>query len=283
MNSLISIRSDKLNKLRSDLSSKLKTYGFAIAIILGIGGLVVGGVGLASYFHVGTLSNLNQVHVIIMMAAGGGGGFILFIAGVVGTIRSIDTQKRLVYGADAWRIWEIEVLDEVPPAPEIDWNENDPFFNEAYRDNYALLYIPYKIKVSNEEKIFTLPVLKEISDDFEIIDAVAKPFANNTSPRWVLVSKKVIPNSPKNYDVQEQIVEDQKGFSIPQTLEILVLNLMIFKLTKKWLNDSIYIRCAEKVNEFNPVLVGSLDKKSCIITSDLNYPYDCGVAVRKKF
>ncbi|MBS0623772.1 MAG: hypothetical protein JSS62_04035, partial [Verrucomicrobia bacterium] len=63
----------------------LKTYGFIVAMIAGIGGLAVGGAGVASYFHVGALSNVSQVNAIIMMAVGGG-GTILFVTGVVGSV-----------------------------------------------------------------------------------------------------------------------------------------------------------------------------------------------------
>ncbi len=83
--------SDSTNHLHSSnqLLKSCKTYGFAIAIIIGIGGLAVGGVGAAGYF--GAISNLNQVHAIIMMAAGSGGGAVLFIVGVVGTVKNCKT------------------------------------------------------------------------------------------------------------------------------------------------------------------------------------------------
>ncbi len=79
---------DRLHPSNPPLKS-WKTYGFAIAIIIGIGGLAVGGVGAAGHF--GAISNLNQVHAIIMMAAGSGGGAILFIVGVVGTVKNCKT------------------------------------------------------------------------------------------------------------------------------------------------------------------------------------------------
>lgn len=83
--------SDSTNRLHSSNPplKSWKTYGFAIAIIIGIGGLAVGGIGAAGYF--GAISNLNQVHAIIMMAAGGGGGTVLFIVGVVGTVKNCKT------------------------------------------------------------------------------------------------------------------------------------------------------------------------------------------------
>src|SRR5262245_32562042 len=114
----------------NSLPSKLKTYGFIIAIILGIGGLGVGGAGVAGYFHVGALSNMTQIDAITMMALGGGGGVILLIVGLVGTEKnrqplshplrkdvnsgyrsasqktsntsSLDTPGGLVYGPEAW-------------------------------------------------------------------------------------------------------------------------------------------------------------------------------------
>jgi len=75
-------------------SSKGKTIGFAIVIILGLGGLAVVGVGLGGFgaqqgwWQVGSLSNLSQVHSIIMMAAGGGGGIVFLIMGIVGSVKN---------------------------------------------------------------------------------------------------------------------------------------------------------------------------------------------------
>jgi O-acetyl-ADP-ribose deacetylase len=62
--------------------SKLKTYGFVIAIIMGIGGFAAGGAGVAGYFQVGALSNMAQIDAIIMMGVGWGGGAIFSIIAV---------------------------------------------------------------------------------------------------------------------------------------------------------------------------------------------------------
>lgn len=69
----------------------MKTYGFALAIILGIGGLAAGGIGLAGYL--GQISHLDHVRAIIMMAAGGGGGIALFIIGVVGSVKNCKKAR----------------------------------------------------------------------------------------------------------------------------------------------------------------------------------------------
>jgi hypothetical protein len=89
------LRETDLNTPTHTPPSKLKTYGFVIAIIVGIGGLAVGGAGVAGYFHVGTLSNMVQIDAIIMMAAGGGGGVILLIVGIVGTVKN----RKAVHGS----------------------------------------------------------------------------------------------------------------------------------------------------------------------------------------
>lgn len=71
-----------------NLPSKLKTYGFAIAIILGICGFAVCGTGVAGYNKVGALRDLSQANAIIMMAVGGSIGILLLIMGVVGFLKN---------------------------------------------------------------------------------------------------------------------------------------------------------------------------------------------------
>jgi hypothetical protein len=68
--------------------SKGRTIGFAIVIILGLGGLAMAGVGLSGYLQAGSLSSLGQVNSIIMMAAGGGGGIIFLVIGIVGSVKN---------------------------------------------------------------------------------------------------------------------------------------------------------------------------------------------------
>lgn len=310
--------SDNTDRLHSSnpLLKSCKTYGFVIAMIIGIGGLAAGGVGAAGYF--GAISNLNQVDAIIMMAAGGGGGAILFIVGVVGTVKNClhntledtngrrarqplqvnkqeiigttNTQNGLVYGADAWRIWGADVLDEVPPAPEMNWDDNDPYFNEAYRDNYVLLYIPQRIRVGREEKDLNLQTLREISGGpFEYFsDIVAGQFGQTSSSGWVLISKKVIPNSRrKGYEAQKQMIEEQANFRLANTEEAVAASLMVFAFTNETLYGKqplTYTRCLEKVDDLYPVVVGSFGTDGLNVDGSSRSAYDhCGVAALRKF
>ncbi|MEZ5315046.1 MAG: hypothetical protein R3E91_02390 [Chlamydiales bacterium] len=66
--------------------SKGKSYGFAILIIVAIGGLVVAGVGVSHYC--GAISTLHQVHATMMIAVGGGSSFILLIIALAIKVRN---------------------------------------------------------------------------------------------------------------------------------------------------------------------------------------------------
>ena len=85
--------------LISHSPSKLKSYAFATAIIVGIGGLGIAAAGVAGYFHVGALSNMAQVDAIIMMAGGGSGIFLLLI-GVLGSLKNCQVNGFQTVEAD---------------------------------------------------------------------------------------------------------------------------------------------------------------------------------------
>ena len=198
------------------------------------------------------------------------------------------TQGGLVYGADAWSIWGAEVLDRVPPAPSIDWDANDPYFNEAYRDNYVFLYIPQRIRVSGKEKDLTLQTLREISGGpFRFFtNSVAEEFGDSTSHGWVLVSKKVIPDSrSKSYQIQKDMVEGQEGFRMPHALEAIVLNLMVFAFTNERLygeSPLTYTRCVETFHRLYNVVVGGFVSDGLSVDDDRFDSDDVGVAALRK-
>ena len=295
--------------------SKLKTYGFAIAIIVGIGGLAVGAAGLAGYFHVGALSNMAQIDAIIMMAAGGGGGTILLIIGVVGTVKNrqssshqrhdgvhvdserrgatrqsgsigraeiikfLDTQDGSVYGPEAWKIWNVEVLDVVPAAPRVDMSKKDK----------VLLYIPKRIRVNGKEQDFTLKALKEISGGpFRYFsESVEEQFGDNMAPGWVLIDKNVIPESRnKDYETQKKMVEE-RGCSMPSVLEAIVLNLMVFAFTGERLYGRepwTYTHCIEKVDGQYPVVVGGFGSDGLhVYFNDFDYDFFGAACALRKF
>lgn len=69
---------------QTHLPSQGRQFGFAIVIILGIGGLIAAGVGLAGYFQLGPLGHLNSTYTIPIMAGGSVGGTVLLVIGFVG-------------------------------------------------------------------------------------------------------------------------------------------------------------------------------------------------------
>lgn len=361
--SFVSLNNERLPPPHSP--SKLNTYGFAIAIILGIGGLAVAAAGVAGYFHVGALSNMAQINAIIMMAAGGGSGTLLLIVGSVGTIKnrqnvgheqyndldedsehddmiqsdseeqaeiispigtqsgqgdepvvihtnnnqveeaetiapqnepvdgiedpqgtlvhgpetfvsSYDTQGGLVYGPDAWRIWNVEVLDVVPPAPLVDLSKKDK----------VLLYIPQRIRVDGKEQDLTLNTFKEISNFSLQIFNESTEFGDKSAPGWVLIDKTVIPQSVnKDYETQKKMVEE-RGCSMPSVLEAVVLNLMVSAFTGEKLygvEPLTYTRCSETVG-YHTFLVGAFSQDNLSVLEGYSRAADaCGVACTKRF
>lgn len=143
-------------------SSKARSLGFVLLIIVGIGGLAVASAGVCAYFHVGHLSQLSQIQAVILMSAGGGGGLLFIIAGAVGrsqTVRSRTltsprsstgkqevaapavnaTSPRVVapqelhphvFGLQKWEERGVKIMEEVPPIPSVeDLAKENPFLS----------------------------------------------------------------------------------------------------------------------------------------------------------
>lgn len=285
--------------------NKLKTYGFILAIIVGIGGLVVGGAGLAGYFHVGSLSNLAQVDAIAMMTVGGGSGAILLTVGIVGTVKnckSVSHQRRenvngeeqnivsipraaSFYGPSAWQElgekWSIqlEILDENIPVPS-------RLFTDSSR---VCFYIPQRVSVNGVEKDFNLNTLIEMNGDLfdECSESVKSEFGNTTAAGWIEIDKEVIEGSRGlSYDDQKQMVE-ASGCRMPKILEAVVLNLMVAGLTGERLYGRLpvtYTRCSERGNGgTTTVIVGELGPSGLKVLNTLNLRQDrIGVAAVKQ-
>lgn len=261
----------------SNVPSRLEAYGFIIAIILGSSGLIVGGVGAAGYFHVGALSNVSQIDAIIMMGAGGGGGVILFIVGIVGTVKnyqsvkskpgggidvaqensvtntisSVDTKEESVYGPEVWpklgnQIWkcEIQVLDKnIPEAPK----------NRT--EDKIYIYIPQNISVNGQKKECTFDTLNDLDKmKFTMLHkSVREQFGNKTASGWIEVDKNVTPNEQlEDYEAQGERLK-KGGFRMPTILEAFVSNLMVFAFTNVRLCEK-FIYCSERLKDGDMVV-----------------------------
>jgi len=189
----------------------------------------------------------------------------------------------LIYGADAWKVWNVEVLDTVPEAPEVNLSKKDKI----------LLYIPQRIRVDGKEKDFNLKALTEIKgDSFSFFSSsVEKQFEKTTAAGWVLIDKTVLPESrAKDYDTQKKMVEE-KGCHMPSVLEAIVLNLMVFDLTGERLYGQdpwTYTRCVEKVDGKYPVVVGGFGSDGLNVNDDYSisfFDYDdyCAACARREF
>jgi hypothetical protein len=251
--------------------SKLKTYGFAIAIIFGFGGLAVGITGLCGYFHVGALSNLAQLDAIIMMAVGGSGiavggivGAVVFIIGRVGAVKNHqensgqphdDVQVNSEHGnttqkpETTTKIGNTGSLasqdglvygSEAWPKLGEKWGCKleilDAKIPEAPKESLAegkiRVYIPKRVKVNGQEKDFTLNTLIEIGGGpFEYCSQVMDQCGNSTASGWIEIDKDVMPDSRSKNYDTQKKMAKEKGCRMPKALEAVVLNLMVFAFT----------------------------------------------------
>jgi hypothetical protein len=78
---------------RENEPSKFKTFGFAVLIIFGIGGLVIAGVGTGGLLHAGSLTNLGQANSIIMIVIGGVSGIPLLVIGIIGFVNTYSGSR----------------------------------------------------------------------------------------------------------------------------------------------------------------------------------------------
>ncbi len=276
------------------LSPELKTYGFIIAIIVGMGGLAVGGAGVAGYFRVGVLSNMAQIDAIIMMAVGGGAGVIFLMVGIAGTMKnrqvsSVDTQGGLVYGPGVWpalgKKWgcKLKILDKpIPDPPE-----------EDVVEGRVRIYIPKRVSVNGKAQDFTLNNLIKMAGGmtgglFEYCaDSSREHFGNSTASGWIEIDRGVIPESlSKDYTAQKEMVEGM-GCHMPSILEAVVLNLMVFAFTGERLYGkepvAVYTRCSEVVWAGYPVVVGGFGPKGLSIYAASSSSTSHGVAAVKRF
>ncbi|MBS0646237.1 MAG: hypothetical protein JSR97_06565 [Verrucomicrobia bacterium] len=212
----------------------MKKYASILAIIAGIGGLAAAGVGLACYFHVGTLSNMTQINAIIMMTAGFLSGTLLLTTGIhnvknrkthykTQSIRSLNTLQsadasiettslmldKSRFGQEHWETYFGKVEDE-PPLPsnlEEILNSPCPFFGEKgkkVRDTHILVLIPATVSGHPLTLNYLNDLLQhprqgnaaQFHDSYE--NSMIKEYHGNQAIKqshWVLLTRDVLPRS----------------------------------------------------------------------------------------
>lgn len=253
----------------SNPPSKLKTYGFALVIIVGIGALAVAGVGVAGYFQVGALSHMGQVQAVAMMVTGSSVGIVALVLGSIGLAKSsqrphavINSDEHFVpeipdgriFGPDLWRCWGIEVVEQAPPPPEFQGlDSNDPFFQEPYRSNYVQIYIPKRVRCNGKEMKFNLNALNELFDwqGVTFSETVLSEIGKRAHPGWILISKKVIPSQDSDLG---------GDFSLPYALESVVCTLFLNRFYPSQAHFSLFhfTECQETLCKGGPVVAGDL-------------------------
>ncbi|MBI3901259.1 MAG: hypothetical protein HY324_03800 [Chlamydiia bacterium] len=259
----------------------------SIALVLGLGGLAIAGVGLSGCLQVGSLSSLGQVNSIIMMAAGGGGGIVFLIAGIIGSVKNRQKSRNIEYEKttfievtsqglirDAQRFGKAEWknhfgnIGEEPPLPrniEEILNSPCPFSEDKsvkVKDTHMLVLVPATI---NEESV-TLDMLQEFFEtNYPAYDGFLLQGEHGATAvgksHWVLMTKAVIPESRnKSYNDQKAMLKGT-DYVLPQAVEAVVCILAEFIISKTHLYNMTYTRCAETVEGQYPVIVGNFFHK----------------------
>ena len=245
--------------------SKIKTYAFAIVIILGVCGVIVGVVGVGGF----ALNTMSRATTIPLMSIGGG-GFALWIIGMVGVHQTkfMDPNTPGVYGAEKWlEIWGVKVLDRVPPPPHVDLSQGDKI----------LFYIPQVIEFERERQQLSIANFQKISAKKNSgnnlfwaryrnlqgdVTTITRDINNRiATPGWILIDKNVRQELiGKNEEEQAEIIGAQRG-KIAHALEVILLFLTLRYDTHEQLdNINTFIECSEKVGR-SPVVVIRDDKR----------------------
>lgn len=173
-----------------------------------------------------------------------------------------NPKEGMFFGPEEWEKLGIEVLDKpIPVPPQVNLNQKDK----------VLLYIPQTIRKSKEGKgqPLTLQALKEIfGTSFSLFSQpIEKQLGEMIIPDgWFLIDTNVTPNSRgQDYETQVKMAHD-RNCSLPHALEVIILNFMIFAFTGRRLHGKdTYIRCLEKIDKANPVIVGGYDSSGIMV------------------
>lgn len=267
-------------------------YLFAVSIILGVGGLCMAGSGLAGYL--GALNHLGHAHSIILMVSGGLIGTIFLIAGTAGLLKScrhnpyqfepslsesgntspqsmmpsrldraspvvekshLQEDPPRVYGAATWKkALGVEILDEIPPLPPIDWNKPDLRYRKPFQNNYVFLYLPKMIYYKSQERKVSRELFDEISGfkNFKTIEDHYNVDASVKLGCWVLIGKKLVDRWGTKVD--------SSPTRLPYVLEAYALNVLEIGLNGSSLLDDTYTLCTEKDKENDELFIGSFSK-----------------------
>lgn len=297
--------------LPREKSSSGNTLKFAVAIILTIGFWIVAGIGLGIYFQ-GSFSHLVQLDPTAFLIAGCGGGMIFLLAGLISLAThckrapiqeeklevSVDPFQDtasipLVYGPEDWAHWGVNIFGAIPPMPEINWEDEDPFIpGKTLGETSILIFKPSQIIYKGKIIPLNAHTLKEIIDKHrKSAEGFSKPFLKyywcvedeigkqTLEPGWFLFTRHALPGSGEmDYEEQKRWVES-KGYFAPLFLEAAIAILLVYSITGKVLyqGEICCTRCEDrtvrapeneepKINK--PIVVGGFGPEGLDIYRD---------------
>ena len=182
-------------------------------------------------------------------------------------------EKGMIYGKEAWEVWNVQIANDVPKPPALNWEACDPHFKEPYNKNYALVYFPSQVVVKNNTQDFDLDTLNEVCPHFNLSPLLSTRIKNREhdlealktsedprlqgieknsnlvqeleawkgfSPGWRLISTKLIPTSlNQHYTTMKELVHKTTDrptgtpARMPYAIESALLLSLVFSHTDK--------------------------------------------------
>lgn len=231
-----------------------KEYGFIIAMVVTIGAALAGvGVGagaLAPLKHIDAIIIMGASSGIILLGVIGGVGFFLYrnrpkqnpepVSPPLKKVAVAPPQEdfsHLIYGKEAWEKLNVKIVEDLPPLPQINWDEQDLYFKAPLKDNYILFYSPGSFILTNDphgsgtKLPMNLNNIKRIGLEnftFPKGDFTADIFDKAFPSGWKLISTKTLPESEsKPYSQQTIMIKQQSdSFRMPYLIELCAYKLL---------------------------------------------------------
>ena len=202
-------------------------------------------------------------------------------------------RAEITIGVGSWSSVGV-AIKKVPPLPDnIDeiLKSNCPYFEgeRVYR-THKLVLMPGGLSINGQAGLMMHLRQENKKGDYSLLwDGISQELANKevADPYWVLITKKVIPDSPhKSFKKQNELIERFKGYEAPSILEAIALVTMDNECSatkEEFLLPGTFTRCAEKVGAWQ-VSVGAFSLSGLRVNNYSGKHHDTGIlAVRRLY
>lgn len=242
--------------------SRGREIGCAIAIIVGVGALVVAVIGLGNHQGWWSVGAFSSTDSFIMMGVGGGGGLILLITGAIYAVKDWNMKKELpleqwgvmvetcVYIRDLPYDFGYEVL---PAVPDIEL----PPIPEGYDPQ---IYMPVLIPAVSYNQVLGMINVRGL----DTLTSYQQYVAQNgdtaiEKPYWVLWHKGGVPESNDLTLEEQRELLQQTGHELPTLIETI---LCVAQEVRIYGSKGYAMRCDVILDKTHGITIGGGEKRA---------------------